>query len=157
VGNDGRNFPWPGLLMGVATLALAVLTVVVAVRTPPNTLAAGLLQAGTLIAGVVAAYLFAKASASSAAKELVRPYARSAFRRQRGLYRGLGRLIDEIDEQMSTQTNKDGLRVLRAMIIEQTGMSGDALDDWRDLVPDEVEKLERAEQNNGSEGSPIRV
>ena len=30
------------------------------------------------------------------------------------------------------------------MIVEQAGMSGDALSDWRDLVPDEVAKIEQS-------------
>jgi hypothetical protein len=131
--------------VGIVALALAVLTVIVGVHTPSNPLATSLLQAFTFILSVLAAYIFAKASADAAAKDLVRPHARSAFRRQKGLYMGLGRLIDEIDAQMSVQTDENsrlGLKVLRVMIIEQLGMSGDALDDWRDLVPDEVAKLE---------------
>jgi len=137
---------------------LAVLTVVVGVHQPPNTLATALLQAATFIAGVLAAYIFAKASVAVAARELVRPHARSAFRRQRGLYMGLGRLIDEIDIQMANQSDDNyrlGLKVLRAMITEQVGMSGDALEDWRDLVPDEVAQLERERQgHSGQEVTP---
>jgi hypothetical protein len=143
-----RNFSWPGFFLGLVAAALAVLTVIIGVHTPSNTLATSLLQAATFIIGVLAAYIFAKASAAAAAIDLVRPYARSAFRRQRRLYEGLGRLIDEIDLQMSSDdaNSHPGLRILRAMIIEQVGTSGDALDDWRDLVPDEVAQLERREQ-----------
>jgi hypothetical protein len=138
--------------MSLATVALAVVTVIVGVHTPPNPLATALLQAGTLIAGVAAAYIFAKDSVRRAATELVRPHARSAFRRQRGLYQGLGRLIDEIDTQLSSKNDGEGLKIIRAMIIEQLGMSGDALEDWRDLVPDEVEKLELKQENRLSNG-----
>jgi len=133
--------------MGLAAVALAVMTVVVGVHTPSNPLATTLLQAATFIAGVAAAYIFAKDSVSAAARELVRPHARSAFRRQRSLYQGLGRLLDEIDRQVSNKGDTEGLWIVRAMIVEQLGMSGDALEDWRDLVPDEVEKLERELKN----------
>jgi hypothetical protein len=154
VTNGARNFSWPGFLLGIVAAALAVLTVVIGVRTPPNTLATSLLQAFTFILGVLAAYIFAKASAEGAARELVRPHARSAFRRQKGLYMGLGRLIDEIDLQIASledENSRLSLKILRVMIIEQLGMSGDALDDWRDLVPDEVEQLERAENGHPAE------
>jgi hypothetical protein len=145
VASGAGKVSWPGVLIIGASVVLAVVTVLVGVHKPTNALATALLQAFTFILTTLGAYTFAKASANTAARELVRPHARSAFRRQRGLYMGLGRLIDEIDSQSAEQDDENvklGLKILRAMIIEQVGMSGDALDDWRDLVPDEVAQLE---------------
>jgi hypothetical protein len=54
-------------------------------------------------------------------------------------------LLDEIESQFSQESDEKArlrLMILRAMIVEQAGMSGDALSDWRDLVPDEVAQLE---------------
>jgi hypothetical protein len=152
---DGTSsFPWPTLLLGIATAALAVLTVVVGDHTPTNLLATSLLQAFTFSVGVLAAYAFAKASAVAAARDLIRGHASPAFRRQRGLYKSIGRVIDEIDLQMSTQKDEKirlNLRILRGIIVEQLEMSGDALDDWRDLVPDEVAELEQQKTNSAQE------
>jgi hypothetical protein len=138
---------WPGVLLLLIGAALAVITVMVAVHSPPNALASGLLQAFTFIVALIGAYIFAKPVAEAAAKDVIKAHARSAFRRQVGLYRGLGRLIDEIDLQF-TETADDNtklkLKILRAMIVEQVGMSGDALSDWRDLVPEEVAQIEQA-------------
>jgi hypothetical protein len=138
---------WPGVLVLLAGAALAVITVMVAIHTPPNALASGLLQAFTFIVALIGAYIFAKPVAEAAARDVIMAHARSAFRRQVGLYRGLGRLIDEIDSQITKVGDENSelrLKILRAMIIEQVGMSGDALSDWRDLVPEEVAQLERS-------------
>lgn len=138
---------WPGVLVLLLGVALAVTTVMVAVHTPPNALASGLLQAFTFIVALIGAYIFAKPAAEVAAKDVIKAHARSAFRRQIGLYRGLGRLIDEIDSQVTEaadDSSKLRLKILRAMIVEQAGMSGDALSDWRDLVPEDVAQIEQS-------------
>lgn len=138
---------WPGVLVLLLGAALAVITVMVAVHKPPNALASGLLQAFTFIVALIGAYIFAKPVAEAAAKDVITAHARSAFRRQIGLYSGLGRLTDEIDSQVAEAHDENAklrLRILRAMIVEQAGMSGDALSDWRDLVPEEVAELEQS-------------
>jgi hypothetical protein len=148
---------WPGILVILAAVALAVVTVVVGVHKPPNALATGLLQAFTFILTTLGAYIFARPAAESAAQDVIRSHARSAFRRQTGLYMGLGRLIDEIDSQMVEEADEKvqlKLKILRAMIVEQVGMSGDALADWRDLVPDEVAKLEHPTTGNEQRTNP---
>ena len=138
---------WSGVLVLLVGAALAVITVMVAIHTPPNALASGLLQAFTFIVALIGAYIFAKPIAEAAAKDVITAHARSAFRRQIGLYRGLGRLIDEIDSQFAEAADDNAklrLKILRAMIVEQAGMSGDALSDWRDLVPEEVAQIEQS-------------
>jgi hypothetical protein len=146
------KFSWPGVLVLLVGAALAVVTVLVGVHTPPNALATGLLQAFTFIVALVGAYIFARPAAEAAAQDVIRVHARSAFRRQIGLYSGLGRLIDEIDMQVAQAEDEKvqlHLKILRAMIVEQVGMSGDALSDWRDLVPDEVAQLEHPSNQAG--------
>lgn len=149
------QFSRPGIWVILGGIALSAATVFVGVQTPPNTLATGLLQAFTLIFTLVGAYIFAlpaaedtKKVAEIAARDKIRAQSRSAFRRQRGLYEGLGRLIDEIDLQVEQESDEKArlkLMILRAMIVEQAVVSGDALSDWRDLVPDEVAQLEKRE------------
>jgi hypothetical protein len=144
---DIGKLSWLAILVIIASVILAVVTVVVGVHRPSNALATGLLQAFTVILTTIAAYTFARPAADSAAQELIKTHARSAFRRQKGLYMGLGRLIDEIDLQVvgtDDEMSQLRLKILRAMIVEQAGTSGDALDDWRDLVPEEVALLEEA-------------
>src|SRR5689334_19135998 len=91
--------PWVAWLTVGATIPLAVITVIVAIQKPPNLLAAGLLQGITLIFGAVGSFLSGKASARDAGAEMIRPHARSAFRRVTSLYAALGRLRNEIGAQ----------------------------------------------------------
>jgi hypothetical protein len=119
VSNTPKQFSWRGLTVVAASAVLAVVTVFVGVQKKADPLATALLQAFTFILTIVGAYIFGKESVAAAAQDMVRQKVRSAFRRQRGLYAGLGRLIDEIDLQTTEQgdeTVKLRLRILRAMI-----------------------------------------
>jgi signal transduction histidine kinase len=86
----------------------------------------------------------------------MRASARSAFRRVTRLYEAFGRLVDSIEdrrqllqEQLVSSNPNDlhsveaALDLLRVQVTEQLGTANDAMDDWRDLVPDQVEELER--------------
>ena len=152
------------------SIGLGALTVYVGTRKTPNTFATLLLQAITLVFGTYGAYVFAKASVEDAARALVTPHARSAFRRVRNIYEALGRLLDLIDRQSAAFTlmRKSGMPdtldyetvrltmlMLERIVAEQVNTVDDALEDWRDLVPDEVQQIEeqvrrrRSDQNGG--------
>jgi hypothetical protein len=126
-------------------------------RKTPNTFATALLQAITLVFSTYGAYIFAKASVEDAARALVTPHARSAFRRVRNIYEALGRLLELINSQslsfnMTRHTGSPDtldyesvrltMLMLERIIIEQVNTVDDALEDWRDLVPDEVKQIE---------------
>jgi hypothetical protein len=144
-GGSRRRYVQIGSALIAAAVILGITTVYVGTRKQPNALAAGLLQAITLVFSTVGAYYFATASARVAAEEMVRPHARSAFRRLQNLYGGLGRLLIEVNTQIAFQDDDKarlGLQTLRSMVIEQASTADDALEDWRDLVPDEVQRIE---------------
>lgn len=149
-----RIYALPVGVVGAA-IALAIVTVVVASAKTPNRPAAALLQALTLLLTIGASFAVGRASARVAAEDLLRPHARSAFRRGFGLYLAFGRLNQSIQERqllIQEATNEDGtvdsryvsmaLDLLRAQVIEQIGTANDALGDWRDIVPDEVRAVE---------------
>lgn len=146
----------------VATaVVLAIATVIVGVA--DNLLAAGILQAVTLVFSVYGSYVLGQASARQAAQELVRPHARSAFRRMQNLYAGLGRLQEAVGQQLTRLSSLKGmddktvdfahvrgsLTLLETVIIEQIATGEDAIEDWRDLVPDEVAEIERKARERG--------
>jgi hypothetical protein len=139
------------------SIAVGALTVYVGTRKTPNTLATYLLQAVTLVFSTVGAYIFAKASVEDAARAMVTPHARSAFRRVRNIYEALGRLLDLINRQSVTfnsmrrpgtpdtldyESARLTMLMLERIITEQISTVDDALEDWRDLVPDEVRQIE---------------
>lgn len=143
--SEKRRYLRIGSALIVVAVMLGVTTVYVGTLRQPNTLAAALLQAITFVFSIVGAYFFATASARAAAEEMVRPHARSAFRRLRNLYEGLGRLLAEVSAQIAIQDDDKArlsLQILKSMVVEQASTADDALEDWRDLVPDEVERIE---------------
>lgn len=103
-----------------------------------------LLQSFGLLFGVAGSFLFGRQSMKDAAKEIIKPHARSAFRRLISLYESLSRVAFEIE---NSKSNKDSnseaiaLAKLEAIVIEQLATADDALEDWGDIVPNEVAEL----------------
>jgi hypothetical protein len=148
----------------VATaVILAIATVIVGVA--DDLLAAAILQAVTLVFGVYGSYVLGQVSARQAAQDLVRPHARSAFRRMLNLYAALGRLHEAVGQQLTWLSSLEGmhdktvnfehvrasLMLLEAVVIEQIATGEDAIEDWRDLVPDEVAEIERKARERGED------
>lgn len=152
---DPRQWSQGVWLVAVGVL-LAILTVAVAVA--DNELAAGVLQAGALVFSTYGAWLLSKQSAAEAGREGVRHQARPAFRRVLNLYAAVIRQGVAVQEETSVleglAVSIDGrdyldiahvrgsMRRLHAMTIEQAATGRDALDDWRDIVPQEVAEIE---------------
>ena len=101
-------------------------------------------QAFTLVASVVGAFLFGRQSASEAAREIIKPHARSAFRRLLSLYQSLSQVASVIESSKNCVSREDYriiLATLKASVGEQLATADDALEDWRDIVPEDVEEL----------------
>lgn len=110
----------------------------------------------TLIVGLVGSFFFGRYSARKAAKEIIKPHARSAFRRLQSLYKSLSRVAKISGtslESTSPEDHKLALLRLESIATEQIAAANDALDDWRDIVPEDVEELEQrySEQRNWEE------
>ncbi len=151
---NSRENPWyrrvdiyaPCLLV-IISLCIAIAYILKASLNTSNmtTLETIMFQLFTLTAGVTASFIFGRQSAKQAAKELVKPHAKSAFRRLITLYKGLSRLAMAIEEgkqnQPSVKNSHLVLQKLEAMVIEQIATANDAIEDWRDIVPEDVEEL----------------
>lgn len=151
----------------VGACLVAAVTVWVQTRRPPNTLAAALLQGGTLIFTIYASYVFGKVSARRAADDLNRSRAKSPFRRMQTLYRAMERQrqsIEEVRHHLARLQLGDGnarvlfdsvdfaLTHLDRIVVEHIATGEDALSDWRDVAPDEVAEIERRALQLGDEG-----
>ena len=142
-----------GIISGVlilGSLIIAAVFSVIAADRPLTNLEAVLLQFFGLGTGLLGSFIFGRQSAQKAAKEMIKPHARSAFRRSWSLYQSLSRLAQAIveakqsksDDQRSTQ-GSNYLPVFEAIVIEQLSTADDALEDWRDIIPEDVAELER--------------
>lgn len=135
----------------IAAIVLIILCVVVAIifgyiatKRTLTGLESVLLQSFSVGAGLIGSYIFGKQSAREAAKEIIKPHARSAFRRLLSLFQSLSRVAKAIEQhnQSPNDFNADvTIAKLEAIVAEQLATADDALEDWRDIVPDDVEEL----------------
>lgn len=143
---------WP-ILAG--TVAWVVFVLWALSRPGENTSLDAGLQVGALVLSVYASYRFGSRQAAESGAERIRPHARSAFRRVLTIYGGIGRVVRAAQREREHLTGlADGagkvrlldadnsLRLLEAIAAEQARTADDALSDWRDIVPDEVAKVE---------------
>ena len=92
--------------------------------------------------GLLGSYIFGKNSARAGALDVVKPHARAAFRRVFALYSSLYRLSEKIEE-VKEQGPDPRLDLIQALVNEHISTGQDAMEDWRDIVPEEVEEIER--------------
>jgi len=104
-----------------------------------------LFQVISLGIGILGSFLLGGATAKENAMNIVRPHAKSAFRRVLSLYASLFRLRGTMD---SIMRDLDGnpeamtaLERLKDVVTEQIETSAHTLEDWEDLVPEEVAKI----------------
>lgn len=127
----------------VLSLLVATIFTLVSTSRPLTNLEGMLLQGFSLIAGLLGSFLFGRISARSAARDLIKPHARSAFRRLLSLYRSLSRAATTITgvASGSQEEQKVALAQLKAIVVEQLATADDALADWHDIVPEDVDEL----------------
>ena len=103
--------------------------------------------------GLAGSFIFGRQSAREAAREIIKPHARSAFRRLRALYDNLSRAANviELGQVSDSQENYQvTLARLEEIVAAQLITADDALEDWNDIVPEEVEELKHKLQSNGT-------
>ena len=142
---------WIALALIMLALFVATISSCTATQRILTNLESVLLQSFSLIASLVGSFIFGKQSAREAARELIKPHARSAFRRLLSLYESLSRVGREIANSQTSEANnneKITLARLEAIVIEQLATADDALEDWRDIVPEDVDEIRDRLKNN---------
>ena len=79
--------------------------------------------------------------------DAVRTHARPAFRRVTALYDSLFRLSIQIEE-LKGEDPDHRLNLIQALVNEHIRTGKDAMEDWRDIVPEDVAEIERWSGNN---------
>lgn len=138
-------------LESIGAVGLVLISIVVSIvfaitetRRNLNGLESALWQIFTFAAGLSGSFIFGRQSAREAAREIIKPHARSAFRRVLSLYRSLARASATIKLSQAPES-EEALQVtlarLDTIVTEQLAAADDALEDWRDIVPDDVKEL----------------
>lgn len=132
----------PSLLIG-SGVVIAVISVGVASYRDLTSLENTLLWALALGLGLIGSYNLGNQSAEEAGRAIIKPHARSAFRRLMSLYESLSRVGKEIEASKENQSETITIAKLESIVLEQLATADDALEDWRDIVPEEVEELRK--------------
>ena len=134
---------WTVIVFIFIAFLVAVVSSYTATQRVLTTIESVLLQLFSLSAGLVGSYIFGKQSSRKAAKEIIKPHARSAFRRLLSLFKSLSRVAQEIQDFQNAHVINEKFVMARidAIVIEQLATADDALEDWRDIVPEEVEEI----------------
>ena len=131
------------LALIIISLGVAGLFAYVATTRTLTNLESIFLQSFSLLAGLGGSFIFGRQSAREAAREIIKPHARSAFRRLLSLYQSLSRVATTIESSQSDESPEYPVIIakIEAIVVEQLTTADDALEDWRDIVPEDVKEL----------------
>ncbi len=138
----------PALLL-LFSIGISIILAYTATQRTLSGLESALWQIFVFAGGLAGSFIFGRQSAQEAAREMIKPHARSAFRRLLSLYQSLSRAATTIESaQISDSHENDqvALARLEEIITEQLSTADDALEDWRDIVPEDVGELEQKRQ-----------
>ena len=144
----------PTFLICMSVVGFSVFAYVATER-PLTDLESVFLQTFSVLTGFIGTFLIGRQSARNAAAELIKPHARSAFRRLLSQYQSLHRMATTIDSSKSFKTPdqyKQALARLEEIAISQISTADDALADWEDIVPKDIEELRQALSSRSARG-----
>ena len=142
----------PALLI-FFSIGISVILAYTATKRTLTGLESTLWQIFVFAAGLAGSFIFGRQSARDAVREIIKPHARSAFRRLLSLYHSLSRAATAIESAQISDSREDyqvALARLEEIITEQLSTADDALEDWRDIVPEDVEELEQKRQSDNT-------
>ena len=141
------------LLVVFLLVALMISFVYIAAGRPLTNFESILLQIIFLAIGCSVSFFVGQKSVERAAKEVIKPHARSAFRRLLSLYHSLSRAATAIESAQISDSHENyqvALARLEEIVTEQLSTADDALEDWQDIVPEDVEELEQKRQSDNT-------
>jgi len=110
--------------------------------TPLTVLESIFFQFLILASSLVGSFFITKKFSEKTALDFLKPYARSSFRRIHSLYTGLLRLNIKVAKEKESTQDDSSFDKIQGIIIEQIYSSIDALEEWRDIIPEDVEEIE---------------
>lgn len=140
------------LIILIVLVVLLGLVYIIA-DTPLTDLENVLLQIIFLAIGCSVSFFVGKKSVEKAAKEIIKPHARSAFRRLIFLYLTLRRAAAAIESAQHSESQENYqviLARLEEIVTAQLLTADDALEDWNDIVPEDVEELKQKLQSENT-------
>lgn len=134
---------------GLIVIAI-MLMILVAYTSTERTLTGievSILQIVALLASLGGSYIFGHRASKESIKEKIGMQARSAFRRLMSLYASISSVAIFIESEEDIDDSSK-LKVIKAIVDGQINTADDALEDWRDLVPESVEEMKEKLRNS---------
>ena len=103
-----------------------------------------------LSTSLIGSYQIGRQTAKDIAREMIKPHAKSAFRRVMSLYRTLSRVAGVIADP-DPKNDALKLTLIEGIVVEQINTADDALADWQEVIPESTEEL-RKKMNERQEG-----
>lgn len=137
-----------GVILIATSIVASFIFLYIASGRDLNGLENTLFQVLSLGLGLLGSYIFGRESAKDAALEIIKPHAKSAFRRLISLNQSLYRVASVIASAKQSNENEMQnaaavLPVLEAVVTEQLVAVNHALEDWRDVVPEEYDEVNK--------------
>ena len=135
----------PALLL-LFSIGMSIILAYTATQRTLSGLESILWQIFVFAGGLAGSFIFGRQSASEAAKEIIKPHARSAFRRLIFLYLTLRRaanIVESSQNSVSEEKYQLVLARLEEIITAQLLTADEALEGWNDLVPEDVKELKQ--------------
>ena len=142
---SGGKFGWSPwdltlVILCVTFIAALVGVIVVSIYRSFTLLESLLFDVLVLGLGLAASYRFGRFATQDAAREMAKQHARPSFRRVLTLYNSLHQLSARIESFNQTAAD-DRFDVIQAVVEEQIAGIGAAIEDWRDIVPEDVDEI----------------
>lgn len=124
------DYAWPVLLVALSIAGFGAFAYVATTRTL-TALEGVFLQGFSVTIGFIGTFLFGRRSARDAASEVIKPHARSAFRRLLSLYQSLRRMATIVEStDLGTPENcRMTMAQIQVIAVEQISAADDALAD----------------------------
>ena len=142
------------ILLVCFSLCISVILAYTATQRTLTGLESMLWQIFVFAGGLAGSFIFGRQSARDAAREILKPHARNAARYLISLYKSILRARSAATmETPQDLESSAGYHVIRAYLIatftEQLATADDALENWRDILEEELEDLiEKLRENN---------
>ena len=135
----------PALLL-IFSIVVSVILAYTATQRTLSGLESILWQIFVFAAGLAGSFIFGRQSARDAAREILKPHARNAARYLISLYKSILRAqsmasVGLLQDFESHEHYHIIHAYLRAIFTEQLATADDALENWRDILGEEVEDL----------------
>ena len=140
------------LLLLISSITVSIILAYTATKRTLTGLESTLWQIFVFAGGLAGSFIFGRQSARDTAKEILKPHARNAGRYLISLYKSITRAVLVVEPLRNFESHENYL-IIRAYLIaiftEQLATADDALENWRDILEDEVEDLiQKLRENN---------